>query len=1368
MAPVAGSPFPAGSGPASVAVSRDTVFVSNQFSGDISTYRIAAGGTLIANGAATPVGGNPTSIAVDPSGTYVYVANQSQVIALNITPNGPYALTYLRAYNAGTQPSFVAVDPTGTYVYVTNTVSNDVSGFSISAGGTLIPAGSASTTGAAGSRVLSVGHIGDPTAISLAPGSPSPPSGSTFGSAVAITGTVRDILKPASVPAGSIAVQVNGKSLPGATVALSSTGTFRVVLDGSTQYLPVGSNVLQLSYAPSPGFEAPAPLRLVYSIAPAVPLVTVSTSSRPAVGEPMTVTAALQQVGGKSPSGLIRILLDGQQVGNPVTLASGTASSSIVPSAGAHSLSASYAGDGNFTPCNSTQLTFTARYTTALAITANAASYVYGSAALLTAAVTSASRSIGGTLDVFDNGTRINGSPWPMNGSQALLQAALLSPGSHHVTAQFSGDTNNYPSDTFAAPLTVTVNRALPQVAVPRLLAVITDATLTFSTEITSSTAAAALPSGSVMLLDGAKTVATAALVNGSATLSVGGLSAGAHSLSVSYIGDSNYASASSAPLSITIPKTNPQLTVTTAPASPVVGQPVTVTTRLSGRFPVTGTVSYVDSGVQLSSVAVSTETGTATFTFAPNASGTRSITALYSGDSNYVAASAAAPPLVVSPAGTTVALVSSGALTLGQPLTLRATVSVQPPGNGVLSGTIDFRDGSALLGTVPVSAGAASFVTQLTSAGYHALSAFYSGDVNFLASASVPVTISEAQALAIPKLTASQSRSATVLTLSLTGAGGLLPTGIVTFLLGSSTVGTAPLVPQGGNAIASLTVGVVSGTLTAIYPGDDKFQPSSPPPVTISPLPKIGLSLSMNLSPAELINGQPFICTVSLQGPIEVGVTGVVALLDGGVSISSARANPQSVMMVSLSAGNHTLTATYPGDDNYLPASTSVTVSVNRATPGLVLSSDRGSVVTGQNISFIASVVQPTGIILAAPSGNVQFLDGSTVIASGLLANGVAVVSSSTLQPGTHQITAIYSGDSRWQTVRSNVVTPTIVKARTAVVIGSVNNSDGPVLSANVTVVVPGAGMPTGTVDFVDSISGQIVAHGALSGGSVTIPAPADLGSRTLVAVYRGDNGFEGSNSGPETGIAVVNAATFGGGILAAGEIATVFARGLVTDAIQAAWPAVPGPLGGVTVNFTDNLGRAHTSSLLYASSGQLSLVVPSDVPSGLVTMNLTTDGGQCFSLLVPVGIVSPGLFAANANGQGAAAAQTIRVHPDGTQDPPENTAMYDPVAGLWSPAPIAPASSGDTLYLVLYATGIRNHSRPVMVWLNGTLYAASFAGAQPTFPGLDQINVQLPGVLQAGDLSASLAVDGTVSNAVSISFASSSNSYRADISRD
>ena len=86
-------------------------------------------------------------------------------------------------------------------------------------------------------------------------------------------------------------------------------------------------------------------------------------------------------------------------------------------------------------------------------------------------------------------------------------------------------------------------------------------------------------------------------------------------------------------------------------------------------------------------------------------------------------------------------------------------------------------------------------------------------------------------------------------------------------------------------------------------------------------------------------------------------------------------------------------------------------------------------------------------------------------------------------------------------------------------------------------------------------------------------------------------------------------------------------------------------------------------------------------------------------------------------------------------------------------SAAPVN-VTSGAT-YLTLYGTGIRNRSAlsKVQVSVNGASLAATFAGAQPSFTGLDQVNVLLPASLAgSGVANLMLTVDGQNSNVVTI----------------
>ena len=79
------------------------------------------------------------------------------------------------------------------------------------------------------------------------------------------------------------------------------------------------------------------------------------------------------------------------------------------------------------------------------------------------------------------------------------------------------------------------------------------------------------------------------------------------------------------------------------------------------------------------------------------------------------------------------------------------------------------------------------------------------------------------------------------------------------------------------------------------------------------------------------------------------------------------------------------------------------------------------------------------------------------------------------------------------------------------------------------------------------------------------------------------------------------------------------------------------------------------------------------------------------------------------------------------------------------------------DTLYLVLYGTGIRNRSSlsSVTCTINGQSLPVAYAGPQPQYPGLDQVDVLLPASLKgAGQVNVTLTADGQVSNTATLTF--------------
>jgi 6-phosphogluconolactonase (cycloisomerase 2 family) len=141
---IAGSPFPAGSTPFSVAVDRSGSFAytANFGSNNVSGYTIdPSTGALTpiaaSSGNPFPAGSAPVSVAVDPSGKFAYVANfgSNNVSGYTIDPSTgaltPIAASSGNPFPAGSGPFSVAVDPSGTFAYVANNGSNNVSGYRI-------------------------------------------------------------------------------------------------------------------------------------------------------------------------------------------------------------------------------------------------------------------------------------------------------------------------------------------------------------------------------------------------------------------------------------------------------------------------------------------------------------------------------------------------------------------------------------------------------------------------------------------------------------------------------------------------------------------------------------------------------------------------------------------------------------------------------------------------------------------------------------------------------------------------------------------------------------------------------------------------------------------------------------------------------------------------------------------------------------------------------------------------------------------------------------------------------------------------------------------------------------------------------------
>jgi hypothetical protein len=174
-------------------------------------------------------------------------------------------------------------------------------------------------------------------------------------------------------------------------------------------------------------------------------------------------------------------------------------------------------------------------------------------------------------------------------------------------------------------------------------------------------------------------------------------------------------------------------------PALP--GQAVTFTAAITsvGGIP-TGTVTFYDGLTELGTSTLDGN-GNATLTTWELGLGANDIIAVYSGDSTYANSAATLTQQVVQAGSTTSLSSSANPSPLGQPVTFTVTLGALDPNAGEPSGTVNFYDGTTLLGvgTLSVVNGQvqASFTTAALGLGTHDILAVYSGDSIFAASAS-------------------------------------------------------------------------------------------------------------------------------------------------------------------------------------------------------------------------------------------------------------------------------------------------------------------------------------------------------------------------------------------------------------------------------------------------------------------------------------------------------------------------------------------------------------------------------------------------------------------------------------------------------
>jgi hypothetical protein len=498
---------------------------------------------------------------------------------------------------------------------------------------------------------------------------------------------------------------------------------------------------------------------------------------------------------------------------------------------------------------------------------------------------------------------------------------------------------------------------------------------------------------------------------------------------------------------------------------------------------------------------------------------------------------------LTINPDSTTTSLTASANPSVyGQLVTLTATVGAAPPGSGTPTGTVTFYDGSTILGIATLvhvhGFDQATFSTSALSIAMHSITAIYSGDSNYLPSTSAALsqTINALTSSNLQNVLAQSIQSGNPVTIE---ADPTQPASLATIF--SAVNGL-----QSPGAPITLTVDLEGGTYT-----DQTVSPPTDVTLVIQNGTLVGASPALTVTggllellsctlrtatdaPTILLTGG----SLSLLGDTvqeSTSFTDAAIAVTGGTLDLGTAASPGGNMLNINGTGEfvHNITG------NFIPAvgdtfEDNGTVLTASSLSFTTLATTTATSVFGQSVTITATVT-PDLPGSAPPTGNVDFYDTTTGtdLGSVPLSSGSASLTIWALPTGIHYIRATYSGDSNY-TLSLDALTQTVNKAPTAT--GTVTSLASPLFgvdsvtfTATISVPPPGSGSPSGSVDFVDTTTGQDLGSFPLVNGVASLSTGSlAVGNHTITATYRGDGNFL-SSSGPASLVVIPPASLSG-----------------------------------------------------------------------------------------------------------------------------------------------------------------------------------------------------------------------------------------------
>ena len=594
-------------------------------------------------------------------------------------------------------------------------------------------------------------------------------------------------------------------------------------------------------------------------------------------------------------------------------------------------------------------------------------------------------------------------------------------------------------------------------------------------------------------------------------------------SITATYAGDTSFAGSSGTLASGQAVGQSSTTTALSSSANPATfGQSMTFTATVAsglGTFDNGGTVQFAIDGANFGS-PVSLTSGKATIQASTLIVGTHTVTATYSGDTNFAGGSGTlSGGQVVNQSSTTTTVSSTASpVTFGQTVTMTATVAA---GSGTFDngGTVQFKvDGANFGSPASLSGGKATIQDSALAVGTHTIAATYVGDTSFAISSG---TLSSGQVVnqASTTTTVSSSANPSVIGQSATftatvtpGSGTFDNGGTVQFKIDGANFGSPASLNGGKATIQDSALSIGTHTVTAAYGGDSSFAVSSGTLSGGQVVNKAATTTTVSTNPTSINSGQSVTLSVVVAAvaPGAGTPSGTVTFFDGSTPLGTRTldASSQASLATTLSAtGSHTITASYSGATNWIASSGTTGESVNSGAATHLVVSVPSSSTAGNTFTITVTAEDQNNNTATSYNGNVEFTssDPAAVLPDATLSNGTATFSVTFKTAGSQTVSVADSSNGSIAGTSSAVVVGSAAATHFALAASSTHVAGTP-FNITVTAKDPFNNTVTsyaGTVHFTSSDpAAALPADSMLTNGTGTFSATMKTaGSQTLTA---------------------------------------------------------------------------------------------------------------------------------------------------------------------------------------------------------------------------------------------------------------------------